>query len=458
VRELVVAQDLCIGCGLCVPQCPHHALDMQWNEFGFLVPGLIGTCENDTSCLTVCPFNPFPEKEVRTEDGLSAMYLKDSTSFHRKIGKYINIYAGYADELRLTSSSGGITTYILRELLEQGAVNHIFSVKESHHAGMHYEYALSSTQEDLLTASRTKYYPVTLSSVFSGIDALEGKIAVVGVPCFIKAIRLAQQRNPQWKEKIPFLVGIICGGWKSGFFTEYLSEKSGVQKNACQKPEYRIKDVSSTAADYLFGCYNKNDGREKTIRMRSVGDMWGSGLFKAHACDFCDDVAAELADISIGDAWLEPFVRDGRGANVVITRSLLAEKIIQDGMKNGRLHAESLKPENFIHSQHGGYEHRQTGLSYRMRRAEKSRMTIPPKRWDTNDSITVDYKIVQWIRMAVRKKSLEVWREYSNAALFDKKMNPLRLLLKLASAFNHYKKTFMKNIGNLKLRYSMREE
>jgi hypothetical protein len=60
--------------------------------------------------------------------------------------------------------------------------------------------------------------------------------------------------------------------------------------------------------------------------------------------------------------------------------------------------------------------------------------------------------------MAVRKKSLEVWREYSNAALFDKKMNPLRLLLKLASAFNHYKKTFMKNIGNLKLRYSMREE
>jgi coenzyme F420-reducing hydrogenase beta subunit len=163
------------------------------------------------------------------------MYLKDSTSFHRKIGKYINIYAGYADELRLTSSSGGITTYILRELLEQGAVNHIFSVKESHHAGMHYEYALSSTQEDLLTASRTKYYPVTLSSVFSGIDALEGKIAVVGVPCFIKAIRLAQQRNPQWKEKIPFLVGIICGGWKSGF----------LQNIFLKNPEYKKTHVKS---------------------------------------------------------------------------------------------------------------------------------------------------------------------------------------------------------------------
>ena len=174
VIDLVVAHDLCIGCGLCVPQCPHYALDMQWNEFGFLVPGLTGTCQNDTSCITVCPFNPFPEKEVRTEDELSAMYLKDSTSFHWKIGKYINIYAGYADEFRLTSSSGGIATFILSELLEQGAVDHIISVKESHNAGMYYEFAVSSTQEELLAASRTKYYPVTLSSVFSGIDALEG--------------------------------------------------------------------------------------------------------------------------------------------------------------------------------------------------------------------------------------------------------------------------------------------
>jgi coenzyme F420-reducing hydrogenase beta subunit len=434
---------------------------MHWNEFGFLVPGLTGTCENDNSCVTVCPFNPFPEKEERTEDELSALYLKDSTEFHRKIGKYINIYAGYADDLRFTSSSGGLATFILSELLEQGAVNHVISVKESHNAGMHYEYAVSNTQEELLAASRTKYYPVTLSSVFSGIDVLEGKVAVVGVPCFIKAIRLAQQRNPQLKEKIPFLVGIICGGWKSSFFTEYLSEKSGVQKNACHKPEYRIKDVHSTATDYSFGCYDKNEGREKTIKMRSVGDMWGSGLFKAHACDYCEDVAAELADISIGDAWLEPYVLDGKGTSVVVTRSLPAEKIIQDGMKNGRLrklHCETLKPEKFIHSQQGAYDHRHTGLSFRMRQAEKARISIAPKRWDTSDSITVDYKIVQWMRMVVRKKSLEVWRAYPNAKIFDKKMNALRLLLKIASAFNHYKKTFTKNIGKMKLQYKKREE
>jgi coenzyme F420 hydrogenase subunit beta len=30
--------------------------------------------------------------------------------------------------------------------------------------------------------------------------------------------------------------------------------------------------------------------------------MCASGLFKANACDYCDDVTTELVDISLGDA------------------------------------------------------------------------------------------------------------------------------------------------------------
>ena len=37
------------------------------------------------------------------------------------------------------------------------------------------------------------------------------------------------------------------------------------------------------------------------IKMSLLGDMWGTGLFKANACDFCDDVTA-VKDISLGDA------------------------------------------------------------------------------------------------------------------------------------------------------------
>lgn len=51
--------------------------------------------------------------------------------------------------------------------------------------------------------------------------------------------------------------------------------------------------------------------------MRNLGDMWGTGLFKLNACDFYDDVTTELADISLGDAWLKPYDSDGAGNNII---------------------------------------------------------------------------------------------------------------------------------------------
>jgi coenzyme F420 hydrogenase subunit beta len=238
VIDLVVDNDLCIGCGLCTYKCPTKALDMQWNEYGFLIPVLTSTCGADGACLTVCPFNPYPEKEVKTENELADIFLKDATLLHPQVGKYEGIYAGYAEEFRLTASSGGMATFIFTNLLERGIVKHIFSVKESSIPGVHYEYAISNNKQELLAASKTKYYPVTLSTVFYKIDELEGKVAIVCVACFIKAIRLAQHSNPLLKEKIPFLVGIICGGVKSKLFTEYLSDKAGVPKDLCYKPKF----------------------------------------------------------------------------------------------------------------------------------------------------------------------------------------------------------------------------
>lgn len=443
VIDLVVNNDLCIGCGLCTYKCPNKALEMQWNEHGFLVPALSGTCSSDGACLTVCPFNPYPEKEVETENELANIFLNNTILSHPQIGKYQGIYAGYAEEFRLTSSSGGIATFVFTDLLERGIVNHIFSVKESSTPGLHYEYAISQNRQELLAASKTRYYPVTLSTVFSKIDDLEGKVAIVGVACFIKAIRLAQQSDPLLKEKIPFLVGIICGGVKSKFFTEYLSDKAGVPKELCSNPEFRIKDLNSTAGDYSFGCFSNKDNQEKTIKMRTVGDMWGTGLFKANACDFCDDVTTELADISLGDAWMEPFLKDGKGTNVVVTRSITAEKIIQEGIKSQKLNLEKLTLDRFISSQQGSFNHRHTGLPYRISLASLKGRLIPPKRFYNDKSLTVYFKPVQFCRMYIRKKSLVIWKNTLNASLFDKKMKKRLTILFMLTNLYHYKKSLV---------------
>jgi coenzyme F420 hydrogenase subunit beta len=445
VIDLVVNNNLCIGCGLCISKCKSDALEMKWNDNGFLVANASKNCNCDGSCIEVCPFNPFPKAEVKTENEIAELFLESAKNHHQKIGKYNNIYAGYSEEFRLNSSSGGLGTYICAELLEKKIVDHIFSIKESTKPGIFYEYSVSSSKSDLLIAAKTRYFPVTLATVFSEIDNLKGKVAIVGVGCFIKAIRLAQHSDSSLKDKIPFLIGIICGGVKSKFFTEYLASKMEIKTKNINKPDYRKKDLQSSASDYSFACSDENEV-EKSIKMRIVGDMWGTGLFKNNACDFCDDVTTELADISLGDAWLDPFDKDGKGTNVIVTRSLLAENLIKKGFENKSLNINFLSLENFLASQQGSFNHRHLGMPARIEVAKKNKQLVPPKRYE-REKASFDFKLVQKQRMKVRAESLEIWKNNPDAKSFDEAMEKPLSKLKFYTKIYHKRRrwTYLKN-------------
>ncbi len=430
----VIQNDLCVGCGACLYRNQESELKMGWNREGFLIP----TSENkqylvSNDSIKVCPFNPFPDKDVRTEDELAKIFLNDTPNIHPKVGKYYNTYVGYSEQFRLTSSSGGIATYILSELFDKNIIDAVITVGEGE--GNHYKYKLIKNKEELLSTSKTKYYPVTMADTLNELERYNGKVAIVGIGCFIKAIRLLQYYNPELKEKIVFTIGIICGGLKSKFFAEYLAAKAGINNNEFIKPQFRIKDYDSNAGDYSFGCIDKK-GNEKLLKMRKVGDMWGTGMFKCNACDFCDDVTTELADISLGDAWIHPYNKDGKGTNVIVTRSILSDNLIKEGIQSKKLNIKELPFETFLSSQQGSYNHRHKGLLFRIKVAKKKGCQIPPKRF-SNQHINIDFKIVQRIRLKLRRESLKLWMKNRNSLDFDSKIQPLIKKLKLATRVNH---------------------
>lgn len=444
IIDSVVNQDLCTGCGACLYHTQSNDWKMDWNKEGFLVPTVKnGKGEMNKAAINVCPFNPYPADEVRTEDELANLFLKEAPNHHPQVGRYYNTYAGYSEQFRLTSSSGGLATYLLTELLEQKLVDAVITVGEG--KDNHYEYKLVRRQEDLLATSKTKYYPVTMAEALKELKSFDGKVAVVGIGCFIKAVRLLQHYNPELREKIVFMVGIICGGLKSKFFGEYLAAKAGVQNNEFTKPQFRIKNYESTAGDYSFGCIDSR-GDERQVKMRTVGDMWGSGMFKCNACDYCDDVTTELADVSLGDAWLPPFNQDGKGTNVIVTRSALAEQLINDGIRSAKLAVQPLQFDTFLSSQQGSYNHRHKALKYRMQKAEKQGAAIPPKRHN-QQHISLDFKWVQQQRREVRKNSLLFWSEEPNVMLFDGKMKKSLGKLQKATLVYHYKRALLNKIG-----------
>lgn len=425
----IVEQDLCTGCGICVSESS-SSLKMGWNEFGFLVPQKIGDNINQDA-IRVCPFNPNPDEDVFDEDKLGSIYFKKATHYDPKIGRFENTYVGYANEYRKTSSSGGIATYVFRKLLEEKIVENLFIVKEVNGS---YEYQLFNDINDITKISKTRYIPVTLEGLFSRIHEIEGRIAISGVACFIKAIRLKQHYHPELKDKIPFLIGIICGGLKSKFFTDYLAQKSGISSNY-SKQEYRLKDAKSKASDYSFGAYDKVNSFHQ-IKMETVGDMWGTGLFKSNACDFCDDVTTELADISLGDAWLDPYYKDGLGTSVIVTRTNVADKLISDGIKNNDLAVNELSLDSFKMSQKGSFNHRHIATKYRLEYRKKNGLLIPKKRSRLLEDVPFEFKRVQNQRMITRSNSLKVWKKYKSAKLFDDVMQ--KDLSKLHSLTRQY--------------------
>lgn len=432
--EEIVKSGLCTGCGACVAVNP-RGLKMSWEDHGFLIPHPTTDYVPDKE-EQVCPFNLNPAPTVLTEDELAELCLSDAPHKEARIGRYTNFYIGYSKKYRMTSSSGGLATSLAEQLLRKKYVDAMVTVVETGSTGPdRFKFQLITDPERVETGSKTKYYPVTYADILQEIAQFSGKVAITGVPCFIKAIRLLQYYNPIYKEKIAFTIGIICGGMKSAFFSDYLAQKAGVE-GAYRSPEFRVKNPDSDALDYSYRCEDEVTGEKNSVRMRTVGDMWGSGYFKSLACDLCDDVTNELADISLGDAWLPEYRQDGRGQNVIVTRSALADLLVGEGMSSGQLEVKDLSMDRFLRSQRGSYNHRHKGLKYRISKLRKQGVEVPPKRYDTED-IPCRFRWVQNCRANTRAKSLSVWRDCKDATLFERRMAPYKGRLSLATEIYH---------------------
>lgn len=422
----VVKKDLCVGCGICT--FFDDSLSMALDENGFFKPYLNKNASiqetNVEKALKICPFSP----KIENENQLSTQFL-NSGNFNSSIGRYKGLYAGYSKKHRLESSSGGIATYILEELIQKGYVDHVISVRNG--KDNFYEYAISKDIYQLQQSSKTKYHPVQLGDILPMIEKTPGSFAITGVACFIKSIRLAQKENVILRDKIKFCLGIICGGLKSKNYTNFLASSAGVS-DSYDHPFYRVKNHSSSASDYSFQCKDSGTGKISTIQMKTLGDMWGTGLFKSNACDFCDDISTELADISVGDAWMEPYIKDGKGNSVVITRSSLAQKLIQNGINTNELNLDVISIDKFISSQQGSINHRQKAINFRIAREK-----LDLKKRNYEGELTILEKLIQIQRRKVRLKSHKEWNRTKNSEIFFKQMAKSLWLLRLLTRINH---------------------
>ena len=129
----IVDKSACCGCNACVQRCPKHCITMREDEEGFLYPFVDQSlCIDCGLCERVCPV--LRQGEAR---------------------KPLKVYAAknLNEEVRMSSSSGGVFTVLAERVLDEGGV--VFGVRFDENWDVVHDYV--DNKKDLVAFRGSKY-------------------------------------------------------------------------------------------------------------------------------------------------------------------------------------------------------------------------------------------------------------------------------------------------------------
>ena len=412
----VIDGGYCIGCGACsyTSSDSVEIVEDEYRKYQARIKPAANPADLNKA-LEVCPFsNKGPNEDEISQD----IFDYAEGTFTEVVGFHRALYAGHVSEeaLRTKVTSGGILTYTLSELLKRDLVDAIVHVKKSDEPGTLFEYGFSRTPEEVLAGAKSRYYPIEMSKVMDFIKNNDGRYAFVGIPCFIKTARRICRQDPIIAKRIHFFVGLVCGHLKSKAYADMLAWRAGFDPAEMKTIDFRHKFKDRNSDDYGICVEDVKGNKKELVARETPGTNWGLGFFKYEACDYCDDIFAETADIAVGDAWLKDYTNDSQGNSVVVVRHSTIGNIIQEGIESGHLKLDSLTQDEALASQGGGFRHRRTGLGDRLYLKQKRAYWVPNKRVDIG-SVKIPFlkKLVYRYRMYLREKSADIWRDCSKS-------------------------------------------
>lgn len=354
---------------------------MQLTRWGTYTPQAVdgGKRPEPANFPSLCPFG----EEAPSEDQIAAEAFPDAPHHHEAIGRWRQVYVGHveADDFRMQGSSGGFASWLLSTALAQGEIDAVIHVGAHHPTGdepVLFRYEVSRAYEDVRRRSKSRYYPIEFSAALAQLRAVPGRYAFVGIPCFVKAMRLLMRQDPVVRERVVLTIGLVCGHLKSAAMVRSFARQARVAPDDVTAVNFRLKQPEHRASRYTVDLQLKDGAHAVRDWSRMLDGDWGMGFFQYSACDYCDDVLAETADVSSGDAWVEPYTSDGRGTNVVVVRSALVERLVQRGIADGELKFTAVDGDFAARTQSAGLRQRRQGLAYRLWKMR--RHWHPPKR------------------------------------------------------------------------------
>jgi coenzyme F420 hydrogenase subunit beta len=391
------------------------------------------------------------------EDDIARKLFKNipEMRYNKSIGYFSELYIGHVTEgkYRENGSSGGLGTWVFKELFSKDLIDGVIHVKKAENSELLFEYDISKSIEEIQKGAKTKYYPVEYSKVLKLVKENPGRYAIIGLPNYIMNLRLLAECDEQIKQSIKFYIGLVCGHQKSAKFAEFIAWQCGITPGNLLDINFRKKLPDKPANSYGVEVTGLKNGEKITIvkpMNELLGSNWGQGFFKVRASDFSDDVMNETADLTLGDAWLPEYTVDSKGNNIVIVRNPIIGEIINEAIENQKVCLDLATEEQIIKSQESHFRHTRDELGYRLFKKERKNEWVPIKRVSPSNDLDFIRKRIQDIREIMCIKLPEYYLhalEKNNLTYFEEKSNFLVFVYQNLYRMINLKKKIKKKIG-----------
>ncbi|UCG36132.1 MAG: Coenzyme F420 hydrogenase/dehydrogenase, beta subunit C-terminal domain [Candidatus Bathyarchaeota archaeon] len=314
----VVETSRCVGCASCVVVCPFSSLSYDKQK-----PTLTEECKQCGICPNVCPrFNWSREEAEKFLFG-KASSEADDFGICRRI-----VLAQTANKriLRKCQDGGAVSTlvaYALRNnLIDAAALSGLNTDKPLFPVPK-----LASTLNGIIESAGTRYaYSPNMLAFAEGIKGGFRKLAFVGTPCQIQAIRKVQMSPlKKFSNPIQLAIGLMCTECFSydGLFLKHIEGEMGIDLHKIVKMNIKGKIIISLET-----------GEEHTIPLPKAKQ------YARESCGFCQDFSAELADISAGGLGLSNWT-------LLVLRTKNGEELFDRCVEAGQLKTRSPDGEAF---------------------------------------------------------------------------------------------------------------
>ncbi|MEM3626628.1 MAG: Coenzyme F420 hydrogenase/dehydrogenase, beta subunit C-terminal domain [Candidatus Bathyarchaeia archaeon] len=314
-RDIIEAGK-CVGCGTCVVVCPFNCL-----EYAEEKPSLAKECKICGICAQTCP--RYGWSSSKAENYVFGRERRAEEDF----GIYRRLTVAKARDKNILKvcQDGGMVTALLTFGLENGLIDAAIVSDVNEEKPLHPIPKLATTSEDILKCAGTKYcYSPNILALADALKQKKMKIAFVGTPCQIRAVRQMQMAGlKKYTAPIVLLIGLMCSECFTyeGLLGKHLMETMGINLKNIRKLNIKGKLLVTM------------DSGVQAIPLAEIKQ------YARKSCGFCADFSSEFADISAGglglDGWTFTVIRTEKGeeifskaekSGIIETRNVYAEE------------------------------------------------------------------------------------------------------------------------------------